>query len=537
MNLAVGPLFEFHLFRLADEHCVLLANIHHIVTDGWSVNVLMREVVLLYTAFAAGRPSPLPEPPVQYADYAAWQRERLRGDLLAGELDYWRSRVGDGKAGVELPLDHPRPPVQNFLGESLSFQLPAEFADALRELSRAESVTLFQTLAAALKIVLFRYTGDTDVVIGTPVANRGLPEVENLIGFFVNTLVLTTDLSGDPDFREVLRRVGETTNGAYAHQEVPFELLVRELRPERELSMNPLFQVALVLQNAPLQGDKTGTILDSAEEIRTGTSKFDLWIQFIQRDGRLDAEVEFNSQIFERGTIERFLDSYRTLLRHAVADPGRAISALPVLTEQQRRHVLADFNATELAFADEDGQCLHEMVAAQARRTPDRLAVVIDDRSLTYAELDRRANQLAHRLRALGAGPDQPIGIRMHRSLELVVGLLGILKAGGAYVPIDPGYPRHRQGFMLADARPAILLTQPDLADDLPPHESTVVCVDPEFSELADWPADPPTSGVGPQHLAYLIYTSGSTGEPKGAMNEPPGHSQPAALDAARVRP
>ncbi|MES4905601.1 MULTISPECIES: amino acid adenylation domain-containing protein [unclassified Streptomyces] len=518
-DLARGPLLRVTLFRLDEHTHNFVLNTHHIVTDGWSINNFVREMLLLHTAYAADRPSPLPPLPLQYADYTLWERERMSGDALQERLAHWRQRLGDRRPGSELPLDRPRPPVQTFRGGSTRFDLDPELASALRDLSRKQNTTLFVTLVSALKILMHRWTGDDEVVVGTPIANRHHKEIEGLIGFFVNTLVLDTDLSGNPTVEEVLERVGDTAKGAYAHQDVPFEILVNEFRPEQGMSMNPLFQVCFALQTAPAEAAGADSILGPVQEIRNGTSKFDLWISIAEREGLLTGSVEYNADIFEHGTIQRFIDGYLVLLRSLADAPGQRVGELRVLSEEERHKILVEWNRTARDYPDADGRTLHELVAHRAARAaPGDLAVRLGDEGLTFAELDRRAAQLAHLLREMGVGPDKPVAICMERSLEMVVGLLGILKAGGAYVPIDPGYPAERLAFMMADAAPDILLTQERLRSALPPHSARVVCLDATWQALAGRPEESPDSGAGPDSLAYMIYTSGSTGKPKAAM-------------------
>jgi amino acid adenylation domain-containing protein len=517
-DLAGLPLFRFALFRLAKDRHVLLANIHHIVADGWSVNVFIREAILLYMAFEQEKPSPLPDLAVQFADFAVWQREQLSEKLLKNELAYWREKLGDRTAGFELPLDRRRPPVQTFRGGSFQFQIPPALTAAVRDLSRENAATLFMTLVAAFMILLCRYTGEDDVVIGTPIANRNQQEIENLIGFFVNTLVLRADLSGDPTFTGALARVSQVAAAAYGHQNIPFELLVRELQPDREMSRNPLFQVCFALQNAPMQGDKAGTIFDRLEEISNDTSKFDLWISLVEREGRLDGHVEFNADIFEQATIVRLLCCYEVLLQSIVEDSSRRISQLRLLHADEERKIAVEWNRTERGYGGTDGQCLHELIAATAASRAADIAVVFEGSSLSFGEVDRLATRLAHLLRGLGVGPETFVGICMERSLEMVVAILGVLKAGGAYVPCDPSYPRERLAFMLADALPNIVLTQPHLLPVLPPHDAKLVCLDPTWSVLAGMSEERLTGGARPDDLAYMIYTSGSTGKPKGVM-------------------
>ncbi|WP_031040675.1 non-ribosomal peptide synthetase [Streptomyces sp. NRRL F-5650] len=521
-DLARGPLLRVRLYRLAADTYTFLLNTHHIVIDGWSINNLVRELLLLHRAYAAGEPSPLPEPTLQYADYTLWERERLSGAGLEQRLAYWRERLGDRKPGSELPMDHPRPPVQTFRGGSTAFDIDPEVAERLREVTRKGNSTLFVTLAGALKILMCRWTGDERVVIGTPIANRHHRETEDLIGFFVNTLVLDTDLSGNPPAEEALQRVAAVAKGAYAHQDMPFELLVNEFRPERGMSMNPLFQVCFALQTAPAE-EAEDSILGPVREIRNGTSKFDLWISVAEREGRLTASVEYNADIFEHDTVRRFVDSYQVLLRSLAEDPGRRIGELSILPPEERHRILVGFNDTARPYPEAAGATLHGLVERSFARTQSgRAAVRFEGEDLTFGELDRRSAQAAHLLRELGVRRGTPVAVCMERSPEMVVALLGVLRAGGAYLPVDPGYPPQRQEFMLADSEPGILLTQGRLRDALPPHSARTVCLEPGadglWSALNGRPTTAPGTDADPDSVAYMIYTSGSTGRPKGAM-------------------
>ncbi|MFD6226128.1 amino acid adenylation domain-containing protein [Streptomyces sp. NPDC060232] len=522
-DLARGPLLRVGLYRLTRDSHAFLLNAHHIVIDGWSINNFVRELLVLYAAYEEGRPSPFAEPVLQYADYAVRERDRLSGSGLQERLAYWRERLADRKPGSELPMDRPRPPVQTFRGGSTSFDISPEVAEGLRELTRKQNGTLFVTLAGALKILMHRWTGDDRVVIGTPIANRHHKETEELIGLFVNTLVLDTDLSGNPSVEEALHRVADVAKGAYAHQDVPFEVLVNEFRPERGMSMNPLFQVCFALQTAPADEVREGSILGPVHEVRNGTSKFDLWISVAEREGLLTASVEYNADIFDHDTVQRFVDGYQTLLEDLAEAPGRPVGALRVLPEAERARILLGFNDTARDYPEAAGSTLHGLVERRfALADPADPAVRFEGADLTVGELDRRSAQLARLLREQGVTRDTPVAICMERSPELVVGLLGILRAGGAYVPVDPGYPAERREFMLADADPGILLTQERLRASLPPHAARVVTLDPGAD--GEWPAltgldtSPPEPSAGPGSSAYMIYTSGSTGRPKAAV-------------------
>jgi amino acid adenylation domain-containing protein/non-ribosomal peptide synthase protein (TIGR01720 family) len=517
-DLAAGPLFRPVLLRVDEQEHVLLPGMHHIVSDGWSMDVLTREVSALYAACTRGDESPLPELPVQYADFAVWQREQLQGEVLDGQMAYWKALLADAPEVLDLPTDRPRPAVQTQQGRMAAAVLPPKVLDGLETLARGEGATLYMVLLAAFQALLSRYSGSDDVVVGTPIAGRTRAETEGLIGFFVNTLVLRTDLSGNPGFRQLVRRVRDVTLGAYHHQEVPFEQLVAELQPERSLSHSPLFQVMFTLNEAGGDGvtPLPGLVIRPVPADRQ-TTKFDLTLT-CSRDGEgLETVLEYNTDLFDHETVERMLEHLARLAGQVAADPELRLSDVELLTDAERDRVLEEWNGTARPYPLD--VCIHQMVQAQAARTPDAVAVVFADASLTYAELDARANRLAHRLRRLGVGPEARVGVCAERSLEMVVALLGVLKAGGAYVPIDPGYPADRIAYMLADSGVPVLLTQARLADGLPEHGAAIVRLDADWDSIQSESADAPEVEVAPEGLAYVIYTSGSTGRPKGAMN------------------
>ena len=532
-DLGRGPLWRASLVRLAEDDHALLLTMHHIVCDIWSVGVLKHELGALYTAYAGMMPPRLAEPPIQYADFAAWQRQRLAGDLLAAEVAHWRRQLDGAPPALDLPADRPRPAVQTFAGAHFATGLPADLAAALGALSRREAVTLYMTLLAAFVALLARLTGQEDVVVGAPIANRARVEVEGLIGFFVNTLVLRTGLGGDPTFREILARVREVTLDAYAHQDLPFEKLVDALSPERDLGRAPLCQVLFTFQNVPPQPAEFLGLDASDLEAGSGTSKFDLTLFMWEKAGRLEAVFEYNTDLFNASTVGRLAGCFRTLLSGVVADPGRRLADLPLIDAGERRRLLFDWNATAAAYPADLG--IHELFAAQARRTPGDAAVTSGGRSLSYGELDRRSARLARALRRLGVGPDVPVGVLAERSPEMVIALLGVLRAGGAYVPLDPSHPTQRLAFMLDDSGAPVLLTQERLLAGLPPYRGRVHVLDAagdggdgeggaagdggddEGAGEARGGAGPPAAA--PDNLAYIIYTSGSTGVPKGVAN------------------
>ncbi len=518
-DLAAGPLLRARLLELAPDDHAFVLTMHHIVCDAWTLGVLNDEIHAAYEAFAAGRPSPLAELPIQYADYARWQRRRLSGEALDRALGYWRDRLEGAPRALDLPADRPRPPIESHRGARAAVALPAELTRALKDLSRREGVTLFMTLLAAFDVLLYRSTGQADLLVGTPVANRTQAATERLCGFFLDTLVLRAELGPALPFRALLARVRETALSAYAHPDVPFERLVQELAPERDLGRAPLFQVMFTLQNAA-SGALTLPGLDAAPVgAEIATSKFDLTLILADGAGRaLGGFFEYATDLFDASTLARMTAHFETLLAGAVAAPDTAIQDLPLLPGAERRRVLAEWNDT--ARVHEGEAFVHERVAAQAARTPGAVALLFEGREVSYRELDERANRLAHALRRRGVGPDVRVGVSMDRSVDLLVALHGVLRAGGAYVPLDPEYPRERLAFMLDDARPSVILTQAHLASALPEHEAPRILLDAEWESIAAEPAEAPArDGLTADHLAYVIYTSGSTGRPKGAMN------------------
>ncbi len=515
-DLAHGPLMRTTLLRLDEQEYVILLTMHHIVSDGWSMGVFVQEMVALYSAFVAGKSSPLPELAIQYADFAHWQRQWLQGQALEAQLAYWEQQLAGLAPLLELPFDRPRPVIQSFNGNTLSFTLPQRLSKALKALSQHEGVTLFMTLLAAFQTLLSRYTSQEDICVGTPIANRNRAEIEGLIGFFVNTLVLRTDLSGGPSFRELLKRVRQVTLDAYAHQDLPFEMLVDALQPKRDMSYSPLFQVMFVLQNVPMQNLELPGLTLGPVEADSKIAKFDLTLSMLEDAGGLSGSFEYNVDLFDAATIQRMAGHLQRLLEGIVADPDQSITNLPLLTGAEHRQLLVEWNDTDTEYPHD--QCAHQLFETQVRRAPDAIAVMFEEERLTYAELDRRTNQLARHLQKLGVQPDTLVGICMERSIEMIVGLLGVLKAGGAYVPMDPDYPQERLTFVLEDTQMRVVLTQQRLTSSLPKHGIKVVCLDTDWDIIAQECGENPVSNVTPENLAYVIYTSGSTGKPKGVL-------------------
>ncbi len=547
-NLAAGPLIRGRLLRLGPTEHIILLTMHHIVGDDWSSSVLVQEIGLLYNAFAQGQrqaslaPSPLPELPIQYADFAAWQRDWLSGEVLAQQIGYWKEALAGLPPVLELPTDRPRPPVQTFDGDYVTFTLPAPLSTQIRALCQREGVTLFMALLAAFQTLLHRYSGQADFAVGSPIANRNRADIEVLIGFFVNTLVLRARFDGAgtgrvPSFRQFLRRTRETTLAAYAHQDLPFEMVVDALQPERNLAHSPLFQVMFAVQNAPLRAKELPEVTIRPVEAHSGTAKFDLTLFMIEEGEQLSGALEFNTGLFDRATVERMLEHFRELLASITADPDQPVDRLNLLPEHERRLLLTTWNDTTVEFPEH--LAAHQLFEAQVERTPDAVAVRFRDEALTYAELNARANQLAHYLVGLDVGPDVLVGISVERSLEMAVGILGILKAGGAYLPIDPTYPADRIAYMLGDSGTQIVLTQARVLEaenwkleaanwKLEPEsagrQGRLVRLDADWTIIARQPTSDIRASVRseaapfqlPGSLAYVIYTSGSTGRPKG---------------------
>jgi amino acid adenylation domain-containing protein len=501
-DLTRGPLLRAHLLRLGETGHVLLLTIHHIISDGWSVGVFVRELAALYEAYMAGRPSPLQELPIQYADFAVWQRNWLEGERLEEQLSYWRTQLADAPSLLELPTDRPRPPVQSYCGGHEALLLSESLSRSLKELSRREGATLFMTLLTAFSTLLYRYSGQCDILVGTPIANRNHAETESLIGFFVNTLVFRTRLSHQTTFRELLVQVREMALEAYAHQDLPFEKLVEELQPERSLSHSPVFQVMLDLQNEPMHDLELQGLHLTPLPFDSLMAKFDLVLTVGETDGRLSGQLEYNTDLFDAATIRRMARHLEHLLEAAVSTPDEQVSRLRLLTDDERRQILSDWNDTHVK--SESALCIHELFEQQAAAKSEAVAVVLNDERLTYRELNERANQLAHYLLRLGVGPESLVGVCLERSIDAVVAILGILKAGGAYLPLDPSYPRERLSWILADAGAQIVITEEYLKRNADEIETQI---------SADF-----KTTISSENLAYVIYTSGSTGKPKGVL-------------------
>ncbi|HEY6923350.1 MAG TPA: amino acid adenylation domain-containing protein, partial [Steroidobacteraceae bacterium] len=523
-DLSSGPLIRGLLLQLTADHHILLFCQHHLISDGWSIGILVREITALYAAFMAEHPDPLPPLGIQYADYALWQRQWLHDEALQGQAEFWRQHLTGAPALLELPTDHPRPTTQSFAGASIPLTLPPELTAALRAASRRQGATLYMTLLTGWSILLARISGQNDLVIGTPIANRQRLESEPLIGFFVNTLALRIRLEGNPTVTQLLDQVKTATLAAYAHQDVPFEQVVEALQPPRTLSCNPVFQTRFSWNDTVEAGELglQGLTLD-IEPVAQTTTALDLSLVLSDAGETITGVLEYATALFESDTIERLAGYFQTLLTAMAASHEQSVGALPLLSPRQRQQLVVDWNATATPALSE--RLAHQDFEAHAAVQPHATALVYQDRSLTYGELNAKANQLAHHLLALGIRSNDRVALCVRRSFDMVAGLLAILKAGGAYVPLDPVLPEERLAFMLADSAPVVLLTHGALLDRLPVTSlPPVVVLDDSSTQaaVASLPSDnidPPTLGLTPAHLAYVIYTSGSTGKPKGVMN------------------
>ena len=523
-NLESEPGIRVTLLRLGAREHVFILMMHHIICDRWSISVLWRELAALYQAFFCGKAAALPPLPIQHGDYAVWQLQRLAEGRGAADLTYWENNLRDAPELLELPADRPRPRVQSYQGARKRFRLDRALTEGLRELSRQEKTTLFNIFAAALNTLLYRYTGSEDLVVGIPIADRDRDELQSLVGFLVDTHALRTRLSGDMTFRELLAHVQTGLVALYSHREIPFDQVVSKIRPQRDLSHGPLYQVVINGQSRTQRPfDGVHGLVGETLLTQTNSSKSDLTLYLGDSGGDIWLEVEYSTDLFDDDRIARMCGHYQTLLQSVAADPNQRLSEAPILPAQERRQVLYEWNDTEAEFPRD--KCIHELFEAQVERTPEAAAVVFEDKQLTYRQLNERANQLARHLRGLGVGPDRLVAICVERSLEMAVGLLAVLKAGGAYVPLDPDYPAERLSYMLEDSAPTVLLTQRRLAGLLNglnkgPPTIDLTTNSPKWANQPDSNPDRASVGLNPEHLAYVIYTSGSTGKPKGVMVE-----------------
>ena len=517
-DLAKGPIVRATLFRLGPQSHRLQLVVHHIAFDAWSAGVLLDEIAQAYEAHDSGEVSNLSELPIQYRDFSHWQRRYLQGETLESHLAFWQAKLLGAPPALELPFDHPRPPIQTFRGSSLGLTLSKQDLETLKALAQQGNATLFMVLLTAFNVLLCRYSSQDDIVVGIPVAGRSRVETEKMIGLFINTLALRTDLSGSPTFLEALARVREVALEAYAHQDLPFERLVEAVRPARDTSRPPIFQVMFNLENVPKRKHDFPGLRTEEIELDYQVAHLDLTLEMTENASGAHCSFVYNKDLFDAPTIERMAENFHVLLRGLAADPLRPVSRLSLLTPAERHQVMVAWNETSAAYPD---RSIHELFYEQAARSPDAVAVIFEDQTLTYRELNRRSNRLAHYLRGLGVGPEVLVGLCLERSLEMVTGVLGILKAGGSYVPLDPNYPEERVAFMIEDAGASVLLTQQNLLGRLPENKARIVCLDSDWETIArqrddDLPAN--SVECEPAHPAYIVYTSGSTGRPKGVI-------------------
>jgi amino acid adenylation domain-containing protein len=520
-DLSTGPLLRVKMIKTGAEDYIFICTMHHIIADAWSVAIIVKELIQLYQGFSKTNNEissleKLPSLPIQYADYAIWQRNWLQGDELTNQLTYWTKQLEGLPRILDIPTDRPRPAMQSSKGGTLTFDFPAALSEKIINLSRETGATLYITLLAGFQALLNRYCSQDDIVIGTPVANRNHSEIENLIGFFVNTLVIRANFSNTLSFREHLKNVRSTALDAYSHQDFPFELLVEALQPERDLSHTPIFQAAFSLQTVPMPELVIQDVIITPYDVSSGSAKFDLTMVMEELPDHLAGTLEFNADIFDEKTIARMLRHFEILFEGLVTHPDEAISTLPILSPEERKLILDHWNQTDVSTPVD--RCVHELFESWVESDPGSIALMFQERQVSYQELDRLSNQLAHYLQKMGVGPEVLVGISTDRSIEMMVGVLGILKAGGAYLPLDPSYPAGRLAFMLEDSQIQILLSQSHVSVHLPVHQAKTINLDSDWVVISREPATKPAVNINPDNLAYMIYTSGSTGRPKGTM-------------------
>ena len=516
-DLSEGPLLRARLLRLGPETWMLVLVMHHIIADGWSISRLFRDVTKSYAAFLENQEPELPELPIQYTEYALWQREYMSGEVLQNEIEHWRNTLAGAQTQLDLPTDHSRPAMQTWHGARKEIIFSAAILARLKALAQKESATLFMVTMAAFQAMLWRYTQQESILVGTPIAARNHVEIEELVGLFVNTLIVRTDFTSDLSFRDLIRRVRAYSLEAYMHQDVPFEKLVEELVPQRALDRPPLFQVMFIFQNIPKQIFEISGLTIKEMNFETGIAKFDLTAE-VWEDREFHCEFEYNTDLFEHATIERMLGHFERLVLGALENPDLLCSELPMMSAKEREQVVVEWNRTATEVSRNQQPCIHELFELQAERSPDAIAVAAGSTELTYRELEQRANQLARHLRKRGVGPEVPVGLSLNRGAEMVVALLGILKAGGAYVPLDPRVPDDRISFMMSDAQPRVVVTERSL--QRPVFGTDQILLDSDWSVIAQESKERLDQKTGPESLAYVMYTSGSTGKPKGVPIE-----------------
>lgn len=515
-DLSTGPLFKAILFKMDVSEHVLFFMPHHVIWDGWSFDIFLKELAEHYSAFKANNEPNLPDITIQYADYSEWHNKWVDSDELKNQYEYWYEKLSGDLPVLELPFDHSRPAELSFNGAQHGFSIPENIVASLNQIGHEHNATLNMVLLAAYKVLLYRLSGTEDVIVGSPIQGRAIRELQDLIGVFVNTLVLRTTIKPEFSFIDALSNVRETCLSAYDHQDVPFERLVNELVDKSTLAHNPLFQVMYVFQEISNRGSEMADIEIQQVEVFNKVSMTDLLLGVKVAGNKLTGSIDYSTDLFDADTIEAFLDHYIKLLESIVAEPELNISDLSIMDDLERSKLLLEWNATDMEY--DANSCLHELIEAQVDRTPVAIAVGFEGKELSYQELDQHANQLAHHLQSLGVGPDVLVGVSLQRSEQMLVAVLGILKAGGAYVPMDPEYPKERLAYMLEHSGAPVLITQSDLLDRLPEHNSQVLCLDQEQSKIGALGTDRPVASIQPEHLAYVIYTSGSTGKPKGVQ-------------------
>ena len=519
-DLTQSPLLRFTLFDLGYEDYILVPVIHHIIIDGWSKGILFKELSSFYQALLSNSTASLPKLPIQYADFAVWQRQWLQGEVLANQLNYWKKQLAAAPPLLELPTDKPRPPIPSFRGSSICFKIDSDVTEKLKSLSQKSGVTLFMTLLATLNTLLFRYSSQKDILVGTPTANRNRQEIEPLIGFFVNTLVMRNSLEGNLSFSELLQQVRNVVLESYANQDVPFEQVVDGLQIERSLSYNPLFQVMFALQNTPLTALDLPGLRAKSMAVENVRVKFDLTLILeeieTEQGTYLEGYWEYNGDLYTAERITRLMGHFQTLLKGIVTNPQQKVGELPLLTDPEKQQILVEWNQTQVPYRDH--QCIHQLFEEQVAKNPDAVAVIYEQESLTYQQLNQKANQLAHYLQSLGIKTEELVGICLERSPLIIIGILGILKAGAAYLPLDPSYPPNRLIYMVEDSGVSVVLTQEKLANTLQLENLQKVYLDQDWPIISQQSSDPPVSETQAKNLAYVIYTSGSTGKPKGVL-------------------
>ncbi len=517
-DLSTGPLFRVGLVRMAQEKHLVLLTMHHVVSDAWSLTIFIREIALLYEAFSEGKESSLSPLKIQYADYASWQHKWLQGKVFEDHLKYWEEKLGDSPPVLNLPTDFPRPAYQTFNGKKYLFTLPKSLSEPLEKLSKHVDATLFMALMAGLKVLLYRYTNQEDIAVGTPIANRNRMETESIIGFFINTLVMRTDLSGNPTVREMLQRMKEVALGAYAHQDMPYELLVEKLQPERDMSRSPFFQVMFNLMNAPALVLKLPNITFEPAQIDSETAKFDLTFDMIEDENGMTGAIIYNTDLFAEETIQRMAGHYLNILEQMIQHPDKPILSLSIMTSTEEKQLLEQWNKPTIRFEKLQDELLPQMFETQVEKTPDAVAVVFENEKLTYQALNQRANQLAYHLKNAGVKPEALAGVYLERPVDVIVSLLAIFKAGGVYLPLDPTYPKDRLNYMIEDSQVPVIITQQELIDVLSQNSAKFINLDEDFETIAGQRIENPPSLTDGENAAYMIYTSGSTGKPKGVQ-------------------